>query len=60
MRQSKAPYLADDIARLYMADRLDVLLHRVIVVALRIEVVAVLLVNVRDVGLIQLLRLCNV
>lgn len=55
-----AKYLADDVAGLDVTDSLDVLRHRAIVIALVVKVVAVLFVNVCDVRLIQLLRVCDV
>ena len=50
-----AKYLADDVAWLDMSDGLDVLSHRAIVIAFVVQVVAVLLVDVRNVRLVQLL-----
>lgn len=53
-------YLADNVAWLHIADGLHELLHSGIVVALGIEVVSVLLPDVRNTGLIQSLGLGHV
>ena len=55
-----AKYLADDVAWLDMSDGLDVLSHRAIVIALVVQVVTVLFVDVRNVRLVQFLGVGDV
>ena len=58
MRHAK--YLADDVAGLDMSNGLDVLGHGTIIIALVVQMVTILLVDIRDVRLVQLLRVGDV
>ena len=58
MRHAK--YLADDVAGLDMPNGLNILGHGTIIIALVVQVVAVLLVDVCDMRLVQLLRVSDV
>jgi hypothetical protein len=52
-------YLSNDVARLDMSNRLDKLLHCRVVISLRVQVIAILLADVGDTGLVKALSPCD-